>query len=70
MPLDLVSMHLINNFNSSTKVGDYESCDAFNAANHCLICDAVMLNRFIKNSCHHHTKIVIVCLIISLNMLT
>ena len=40
MPLNLVSMHFINNLNSSAKAGDYESCDAENTANRCLICDA------------------------------
>ena len=40
VPLNLVFINFITNLNSSTKIGDYESCDAENAANHCLICDA------------------------------
>ena len=35
-------MHFINNLNSSAKAGDYDSCDAENADNHCLICDAAV----------------------------
>ena len=36
----IIFIYIIKNFNSSTKVGDYESCNAENAANRCLICNA------------------------------
>ena len=35
--------------NSSHKFGDYDSCDAFNAYDHCTKCDATKLRIFNNN---------------------